>query len=658
MPTPVTTPRGFLVRFLVLALLSGVTIGMTKVGNTLLGLHLGAAPWQSNLILAAECAGMVLITIPAGFLIARLGPQPVYLTSSLVAALAYVASPWLTAWWHLALVGVITGVCVPFRVVSMSGSFMSRLKELGAEKSGWYRGALMSGTLLLGPLAGGLLLEHLGVTVLYAVASVCFLIMGVGGRFVLPEKVSPADPAAKASPSRPLVILADLGNLLAVPLVRRSCALEFAGGLTGGFFVTFAIILSLQVFGTSQSAAVAPVVCQGVAFAATLFLGGQLLRWLSTASTYRLSQALVVAGLLTVGFAGHFSVLLAGAALLGSGLAFQHLTNVSVIARSEVDKGKVSGLFTFSGTTGNLLGLLASAGLSQALSLQAVFLAWIPLFLLLTWNAAQAIPLTERIRAWPALLWKGLRASAGGIAVGLGILALWHVATHYEWVSRALIVPPQAVWELSRDMAESGELWDNVSASLIRVGIGFGGGTAAGLAFGIAFSLWRPLRTYTSFSFDAIRQVPTIAWIPLLLIFLGIGESIKLVIIALGVFFPVALATIDGVAGVPQRYHEVADVLRFSLRTRIFRVVLPAALPELATGLRIGLSRAWMLIVAAELYGADTGLGHLMDFGRQMFQMDLLLVALLVTALIGLSLDGILAFIERRFLSWKRAATF
>ena len=207
-------------------------------------------------------------------------------------------------------------------------------------------------------------------------------------------------------------------------------------------------------------------------------------------------------------------------------------------------------------------------------------------------------------------------------------------------------------------MIQNGLLWENIQASLVRVGLGFGSGALAGLVFGILYGIWRPLRTYTSFTFETIRQIPTIAWIPLLMIFLGLGEGIKIVVIGLGVFFPVALATIDGVAGVPKRYLEVADVLRFSPWTRITRVIIPATLPDLATGMRIALSRAWMLIVAAELYGADSGLGQLMDSGRQQFQMDLLLLALLTTGIIGLSLDGILALIERRFLSWKRAATF
>ena len=651
-----SAPRGFLFRFMLLALASGIAIGMTKAGNVLLALHLGAEPWQANLIAAIEAAGMFVITIPAGFLIARFGPQPVYLISSVVAAAAYTASPWLTVWWHLLFVGLIVGVCIPFRVVSMSGSFLARLGTLGAGKSGWYRGSLMTGMWLIGPVVGGLLLDHFGVTILYAAVSLLFLAMGLGSQAVLPERIStPADgiPASL----HPRHVLADTLALLRRDEVRRTCTIEFAGGLTGGFFATFAIIIALQVFHQSETGSVGPLAIQGGAFVITLFFGGQILGWLRPEDTWRLAQALVTAGLLSLGLAGTYTTLLVGSALLGAGLGFQHLANVHAIARSTVDKGRVSGVFTFAGTAGSLVGLLASGAVSHVVSLQAVFLLWIPIFLFITWNAVQTLPLTDRIRQWPSAALGVVRRAAGGIATTVAVLGLWEAATHFHWVPVHIVVPPDIVWGTLRDLAISGELWDNVHASLWRVGLGFLLGAHLGLAYGLLHGLWRPARTYTSLTFDVIRQVPTVGWIPLLILAVGIDEPFKIIVIGLGAFFPVALATIDGVAGVPRRYHEVADVLRFSPWLRITKVVLPAALPDIATGLRIALSRSWMLIVAAELFGADLGVGHLMDWGRQLFQMDLLLAALVVTAAVGFLIDRLITFLEARFLSWKRQAT-
>lgn len=643
------TPTGFLLRFMLLAVASGIAIGMTKAGNTLLALHLGALPWQANLIAATEAVGMALITIPAGFIIARFGPRPVYLISSLVAAAAYTASPWLAVWWHLLFVGLIVGICIPFRVVAMSGSFLAQLGRLGAGKSGWYRGSLMSGMWLLGPVLGGFLLAHLGVHVLYAAVSLLFLAMGLGSQAVLPEAT-----AGDGRSLHPRAILADTRDLLRLPAVRRPCLVEAIGGLTGGFFATFAIIIAVQTFQRSETGAVGPLAVQGGAFVITLFAGGQTLGWLRPQDAWRLAQALVVAGLLSLGLATTYGLLLTGSALLGAGLAFQHLANVHAIATSSVDKGRVSGLFTFAGTSGSLVGLLLSGALSGVLSLQGVFLAWIPLFLLLSWLATSDVG--DTLRSLPGAAWTLTRRYAGGLVVGLVILALWEAATRFRWVPTHIVVPPLVVGATLVDLARTGELWDNLRASLIRVGLGFALGAGLGHAYGLLYTLWRPVRIYTGLTFDIIRQVPTVGWIPLLILAVGIDEPFKVVVIGLGVFFPVALATIDGIAGVPRRYLEVADILRFSPWTRITRVILPAALPDIATGLRIGLSRAWMLIVAAELFGADTGVGHLMDWGRQLFQMDLLFAALVLTAVVGFLIDRLIAFLEARFLGWKRTA--
>jgi sulfonate transport system permease protein len=431
--------------------------------------------------------------------------------------------------------------------------------------------------------------------------------------------------------------------------VRRPCLAECNAGLTGGFFATFSIILAKQGFAQDETGAVLPLVAQGGAFVLVLFAAGQTLAWVAPRDLWRVAQAAVVAGLATIGLAGSFSVLLAGAALLGTGLALQHLASVHVLARSGADKGRASGIFTFSGTAGTLVGLIGSGVASRFLPLHEVFLAWIPVFLLIAWG----LPAAETLRRG----WDGLRSAALRSIPALGVLAVvvaaWDLSARFALVPVHIVVPPLVVAETLVDLARSGDLWVHVQASLVRVGIGFAIGALAGNLYGILHGLSPVLRAVAGPTFHLIRQVPTIGWIPLLILAFGIDEPFKIVVIALGVFFPVALATIDGVAGVPRRFLEVADVLRFGAWTRVTRVVLPAALPDIATGLRIGLSRAWMLIVAAELFGADAGVGHLMDWGRQLFQLDLLIAALLLTGLIGFIIDRFIAWMERRFLGWR-----
>ena len=639
--------RRFITGFVLLALASGITIGITKVTNALLALHLGATPFQVSLVVALESAGMLLVTIPAGFLIERFGPRRVYLLSSLAAAGAYLASPWTTAWWQLLPIALVVGICIPFRVVAMSGSFLERLKTLGSGKTGWYRGSLMTGMLLIGPFAGSLLQEHAGFAATYAVVTALFLLMGNASLGVLP---------GHAPQLREQGILAGILGLLRRGDVARPCLVEFAGGLTAGFFATFSLLIALQEFGASPVAAVVPAAVQGTAFVGILFLAGRTLTWLSRDDYYRFAHLATAAGLLAVGLADSLAWVHVGAALVGTGLGMQHLANVHGISRSPVEKGRVSGLFTFAGTAGGFAGLVLSGGLTHWLSLHAVFIAWIPLFLLLTGPLARLLPPEsgEARPAWPRIA-AFLRTAGFTLGYALVAVAAWDLLVRWRIVPPQVIVSPERVWEAVRDLAVSGELWQHVRASLFRVGLGFAAGGSAALAFGLAYGLWAPVRTYTRFTFDVIRQVPTVGWIPLLILVFGIEEQFKILVIGLSAFFPVALATIDGIAGVPQRYLEVADVLRFGTWARVRKVILPAAVPDIATGLRLGLSRAWMIVVAAELFGSESGLGHLMDWGRQLFQMDLLLAAVLVTAVIGFTIDRILTRIEGRFQAWKRS---
>jgi ABC-type nitrate/sulfonate/bicarbonate transport system permease component/MFS family permease len=645
--------RRFIIGFIALALVSGVTIGITKVVNALLAIHHGATPFQVSLVGAFESAGMFIITIPAGFLIEKYGPRPVYLISSVVAAIAYLLSPWTTAWWQLLPIAAVIGICIPFRVVSMSGSFLARLRTLGSGRSGWYRGSLLTGMLLLGPFIGSLLQEHTGFVVTYAAVSVLFLLMGNASLGVLPDRIQPQTAQTSSS------VFGGVLELLHRPDVARPSLVEFAGGLTSGFFAIFSLLIATKQFGASPVAASIPLAVQGVAFVGVLFLAGRTLNWLPRNDYYRFAHVVTIAGLLSVGLGDRLLALDVGAGLIGIGLGMQHLANVHAISASSVEKGRASGLFTFAGTAGGFIGLLISGALTHWLSLQAVFLAWIPIFLLLTGPAIHLLPNADgALKPLRPRLWAG--AKRAGFIVGYAALAVlaWHLAVRYRLVPPQVVVSPQRVWETLSELALSGELWDHTRASLVRVGSGFLAGSLAALVFGIAYSLWAPVRIYTRFTFDLVRQVPTVGWIPLLILLFGIEESFKILVIALSVFFPVALAVIDGIAGVPKRFLEVADVLRFNTRTRIFRVILPAAVPDIATGLRLGLSRAWMIVVGAELFGSESGLGHLMDWGRQLFQMDLILAAVLVTALIGYVIDRILIRIEGRFQAWKRNPAF
>ena len=233
------------------------------------------------------------------------------------------------------------------------------------------------------------------------------------------------------------------------------------------------------------------------------------------------------------------------------------------------------------------------------------------------------------------------------------MVALWIVVTGAEWVPEQLLVPPLKVMEAAAELWDSGELAEHLRKSLYRLSLGFFTGASLGLVFGVLMGLFKSVEDYCAPFFNAFRQVPSIAFIPMLILIFGIEETFKIVIVAKAAFFPVALASYDSVKGIPRHYFEVAKVYRCPVWPLIQQVVVPATVPQILTGLRLSLSRSWMVLVAAELMAADSGIGQMMEWGRQMFRMDIVVVGVIITGLIGFTLDRSFKLLESRLVRWK-----
>lgn len=238
----------------------------------------------------------------------------------------------------------------------------------------------------------------------------------------------------------------------------------------------------------------------------------------------------------------------------------------------------------------------------------------------------------------------------------LALFALWTVAARREWVPPQVLPPPQAVWDALRESVASGELWGHLQISLLRVLGGFALGLAGGLGLGVAMGLSPTFKDYVYPLFKAFSQVPVLGWLPLLMLLVGIDEALKLILIAKAALVPIALNTYKGIQGVPTRYIEVARVLRFSRWQLLSRVVFPAALAPIWNGIRYGLTHAWLALVVVELLASSEGLGFMIVYGRQLFQLDLVLAAVIVVGLVGYVLDKGLAAIEKRLLRWRKEA--
>jgi len=250
-----------------------------------------------------------------------------------------------------------------------------------------------------------------------------------------------------------------------------------------------------------------------------------------------------------------------------------------------------------------------------------------------------------RMPKMPRLALGNLSVPAG-LILPVALLAAWYGVTAAHWVPAQILPAPGAVLAAFGALLQDGDLARNLEISLGRVAYGFAGGTMAGLLLGAGMGFSDSLARFVRPTFLAIAQIPILAWLPFFMLLLGIGETLKIVLVAKAVFTPVTLGTCAGIRAVPGRYLELARVLGLSRARTLRSVVLPAALPQLFSGFRYGLTHAWLSLVAVELLASFEGVGYLMVYSRQLFQLDVMVAVMLVIALAGLLLDRLLALGE------------
>jgi sulfonate transport system permease protein len=239
-----------------------------------------------------------------------------------------------------------------------------------------------------------------------------------------------------------------------------------------------------------------------------------------------------------------------------------------------------------------------------------------------------------------------------GLVLPLLVLLAGEVAARLGWVSASLLPAPS---DVARTLYELGpqRLLGHIAISSARVVAGFAIGAGLALVVGAAVGLSKRSEALLDPSFQALRAIPSLAWVPLLLLWLGIDEASKVVLIAIGAFFPVYMGVSSGFRDVDRKLVEVGQMYGLSPWALVRRVLLPAALPPILTGLRNGLSLAWMFMVAAELIAASSGLGYLLTDGRETSRADIVLAAIFLLAVLGQISDTAMQVLERRLLSWR-----
>jgi ABC-type nitrate/sulfonate/bicarbonate transport system permease component len=252
------------------------------------------------------------------------------------------------------------------------------------------------------------------------------------------------------------------------------------------------------------------------------------------------------------------------------------------------------------------------------------------------------------------------RALAVRTAAVVAFLAVWSAASGVvvlaELFNPVFLPGPWLVVGSLVDLGAKGQLWPHVWATLERVAIGFGTGAAAALALGLVAGHLRPVRAVVEPVVELLRPIPPLAMLPLFIVWIGIGESSKIGFITYATFFPMFLTTVHAVRQIDPLLLRAAQSLGARPAQLFLRVILPAALPEILTGLRLGVALAFFVIVISEFIGAEHGLGYLINDGRNFFLVPQMLGAAVLLGLLGYGGNALVRAVERRALRWQRPA--
>ncbi len=240
-----------------------------------------------------------------------------------------------------------------------------------------------------------------------------------------------------------------------------------------------------------------------------------------------------------------------------------------------------------------------------------------------------------------------------GFALPILLALIWEAAVRFGFAQGRLMPPPSRVFATLYDLAITGELFRHIAVTTARVAAGFVLGVLAATLFGALAGASRLARDLVDPTLQGLRAVPSIAWVPLFILWFGIFEQSKVILIAVGCFFPVYLGMLGAILSVDRKIVEVGRIFRLSTPRLVFRILLPAILPTYVVSLRAGLGLGWMFVVAAEFMGASEGLGYLLVDGQQLGKPDQILAAILTFAVLGKLTDGLLAAASAPFLTWQ-----
>ena len=248
-----------------------------------------------------------------------------------------------------------------------------------------------------------------------------------------------------------------------------------------------------------------------------------------------------------------------------------------------------------------------------------------------------------------------LKSGARRIAellVAPALILVWQLLGTFGWINTNIFPPPSRIAQAMVDMAQAGLLWKDVQASVFRVSIGFALATVVGVGLGALFGRVQWIARLILPIIEIIRPISPIAWIPIAILWFGLGDKPAWFLICYGAFFPIFTNTYLGVISVQQIHVQAAQCHGASRTLFVRRVLLPSALPYILAGMRIGLGVAWMCVIAAELIAAQSGLGYMIQLARTMLETEKVFAGMIIIGIIGFCMNALMSWVERRLTPW------
>jgi sulfonate transport system permease protein len=247
-----------------------------------------------------------------------------------------------------------------------------------------------------------------------------------------------------------------------------------------------------------------------------------------------------------------------------------------------------------------------------------------------------------------------IRKTILALVLPLLIVFAWWYATTYGDIPVGILPDLPRVKNTFIDMIHTGQLKEDLLISLSRVVKGYLVSAILGIILGSLIGMFRTVKELLLPLITVIRQIPMIAWIPLIILWAGIGEASKVIIIVLAAFFPILVNTESGISGTPKEYLEVAKLYKLNPWKTFTRVYLPHALPQMLVGLKLGLGVSWMAVVASELIAATSGIGYRMSDARSMMRSDIVIICMIVIGLVGVIMDKVIGVIFDTVTPWQK----